>query len=1322
MKKFLSILLAVMMVLSTVSFAAPSAVVVDDSAFVPEDDAILTSEEDSTATLAEDASTYGTLLFDLDFESDSYPASGVVSKIGPVKAYTTKTLNIPSAFGDNPSEWLRVDTVNDIEGDYEQINGSNVYTVEVINDNIKYPYFNIKHITSSWGQAKMPDGYYTIVGDFAKDAANQSTGVVQARIPNGGGKAVGTSPALTTTMTEYTTTVALITDENGTAFYGNGTKHADIITDASGVFGVGVYFGSSQIGDKYYVDNFKVYYKPLTVKANIDVGTNHLAKGGKYDVSTDGVTPAELGKLVSNTNYSAYVSGATVGDKTYTANEKIYFAEDSDVTLTWDTIASKWYDNKYGTMIFDITMDENTSTSSDDLVTAGKTPITNYVHPNVASFSDADFSSANKYFMRATNFTSAEVVSENGNNVLKMMNPTSARCGFSVETWESTHSFVNKEDVILTLVYDVKEDASNGSLINVTDRFIYNNSGESTGTENKPTATLGQWRTNVTTFTPSQLDSGKKMTNVKSIISITYGGSATQTSHTYYYDNVRLYFKPVSANVTLTSNDSNVVVPKDAVKVSTSGVLCSELVKDVKIPDDYIISGVKIGATTYTLSDTVYVAQDEKAEVVAKKDTEYASKWIDSSKGTLLFDVNFDKDNDGNAVSVQGFNKTTSDDESSRYISKFGSINPKISNYSNTIGKLILAANSFASSEIVNDANLSSNVLVATATGSNRYPLFTLDVAYSLRANDDFLKDQSGVFTLEHIWKDETGLTPTYRFNGRNENNEYNAGGDVDWGTGANTTTEDLGNGYTKYTTYFTKPESDSIHFDYLKIHVNGTPAAGNKTYIDGIKLYYKPAKVNVTVKGGKNTSFKDEVLSVSTAGTKASDIISKISDLEYGKVTGLMVNGKRVGPNDSINLVSDTTVTALWTKWNVIEGYDFLEFNTDMTASQLLENRTNNATFAWGSYGNKSDTGVAGKDDPSSQGAIYSAVSAKDGSFKFTLPETFEHTATDGTRFTFKTPGLKAGQVKGFLIKLRYTNIPDFEELYDVCEEYGCYENGLISSDDMHSHNFVNQNAAGEDEHSGTFTTLGQNWAEFNLHFSTGSEWSGAKYAVKNTDLVEGKWVTAYVDIENTVSDFANRGAMDYFYLAPIPNMWNGMTLEVDYIRLIGETVEDHAPESLADNTSIRVSTPSGVRFMASMTTEEQAKATSYGWIVTRKTLIDAASLTNDTFTIENADAKSLNYRKGYAYGNGVTTPIIYNEDDTSVYFTAVLYGIPENMYNDVLVARPFTVVDGTTYYGDAVSATVNEIATKIAEGGYAGLTEAQKTYIKNIYDNINA
>ena len=74
MKKFLSLVLAVMMVLSTVSFALPSVVGVADSVYEPEVADTYVAAPEETAVLSADTwydLEKGTLLYNMDFETDN---------------------------------------------------------------------------------------------------------------------------------------------------------------------------------------------------------------------------------------------------------------------------------------------------------------------------------------------------------------------------------------------------------------------------------------------------------------------------------------------------------------------------------------------------------------------------------------------------------------------------------------------------------------------------------------------------------------------------------------------------------------------------------------------------------------------------------------------------------------------------------------------------------------------------------------------------------------------------------------------------------------------------------------------------------------------------------------------------------------------------------------------------------------------------------------------------------------------------------------------------------------------------------------------------
>ena len=180
---------------------------------------------------------------------------------------------------------------------------------------------------------------------------------------------------------------------------------------------------------------------------------------------------------------------------------------------------------------------------------------------------------------------------------------------------------------------------------------------------------------------------------------------------------------------------------------------------------------------------------------------------------------------------------------------------------------------------------------------------------------------------------------------------------------------------------------------------------------------------------------------------------------------------------------------------------------------------------------------------------------------------------------------------------------------------------------------------------------------------------------------------------------------------------MWHGMIIDIDYIRFIGEPSK--APEQV-DVDAIKTTKPVGYRFMASLTKELVSEATSYGWIIAREASLKKASITNLSFTYERAAAKNVAVLRGTNFGEGREDALIFNEDDANVYFTAMLYNIPSGMYEDVLVARPFAVIDGVTHYGKPLAKSIFDVALAIKESGFSGCSAAQQTYIQRIIDKV--
>ncbi len=149
----------------------------------------------------------------------------------------------------------------------------------------------------------------------------------------------------------------------------------------------------------------------------------------------------------------------------------------------------------------------------------------------------------------------------------------------------------------------------------------------------------------------------------------------------------------------------------------------------------------------------------------------------------------------------------------------------------------------------------------------------------------------------------------------------------------------------------------------------------------------------------------------------------------------------------------------------------------------------------------------------------------------------------------------------------------------------------------------------------------------------------------------------------------------------------------------------------------SIRVADPMGIRFKASVTNEQKARADKYGFVVTRKALLDAAGLEGNALTLDADVKKSV----GQAYVKDTNLDKIFETDSANVYFTAVIYNIPVSAYNDVLVVRPYAVKGEYTVYGEPVARSIYEVAKAIKDGGYNGLDDAEKLKVDEILNAVN-
>jgi hypothetical protein len=152
---------------------------------------------------------------------------------------------------------------------------------------------------------------------------------------------------------------------------------------------------------------------------------------------------------------------------------------------------------------------------------------------------------------------------------------------------------------------------------------------------------------------------------------------------------------------------------------------------------------------------------------------------------------------------------------------------------------------------------------------------------------------------------------------------------------------------------------------------------------------------------------------------------------------------------------------------------------------------------------------------------------------------------------------------------------------------------------------------------------------------------------------------------------------------------------------------------------SSIRVKSPSGIRFKADILTSAKKEETEYtieeyGFIITRKDLLGTNELTFD----------SEKYVSGVAYNKAQDKDIVFDSTDDEVcVFAGVLQGIPEKHYDTDLVCKTYTKIsvggEVFTVYGEEVTANFYEIAVKLLE---TELDEETYEYLLGIVEAVES
>ncbi len=163
------------------------------------------------------------------------------------------------------------------------------------------------------------------------------------------------------------------------------------------------------------------------------------------------------------------------------------------------------------------------------------------------------------------------------------------------------------------------------------------------------------------------------------------------------------------------------------------------------------------------------------------------------------------------------------------------------------------------------------------------------------------------------------------------------------------------------------------------------------------------------------------------------------------------------------------------------------------------------------------------------------------------------------------------------------------------------------------------------------------------------------------------------------------------------------------------------------SNDVSVRVDSVTGIRFSASVSASLKASALEYGFIVTRKSVLDTIGKTaNDLkfdLTAEGYETSKL-YASGVAYqkddeGNVLVDKQYDVDTKGNVTYTAVCTGIPKASYSESIVSRPYIRIamygKVVTAYGKAVTSSMKEAAQAVKDAGGAAY-EDNKAAIDDI------
>lgn len=127
----------------------------------------------------------------------------------------------------------------------------------------------------------------------------------------------------------------------------------------------------------------------------------------------------------------------------------------------------------------------------------------------------------------------------------------------------------------------------------------------------------------------------------------------------------------------------------------------------------------------------------------------------------------------------------------------------------------------------------------------------------------------------------------------------------------------------------------------------------------------------------------------------------------------------------------------------------------------------------------------------------------------------------------------------------------------------------------------------------------------------------------------------------------------------------------------------------------SVRLSEPAGLRFQSKVSQSLVEEGATFGTLVLPKSVLGEAELTHETASVRN-----IPQTKWATESVKENNPKEYEEGYE--YFNAVLIGIPENRYDEVIVSRSYAYLDGIYYYSEPIERSIAQVAAYALQDGY--------------------